>query len=143
MEYRVNTGNTEAFVGTSLRGYLDAEYHELVERLGEPFSADDFDGKADAVWLIECDDEEQTVATLYNYKDGRTYLGEQGTPTEELRHWHIGGKTQRAVDLVHWLFGRNRQLVVVEVSGGVAEVTAQPEGVDVQVIDHDNESDDD
>lgn len=30
--------------------------------------------------------------------------------------------------------------VVIEVLGGVAEVTSQPEGVEVEIIDHDNES---
>lgn len=29
--------------------------------------------------------------------------------------------------------------VVIEVSGGVAEVTTCPEGVEVVIIDHDNE----
>ncbi len=29
--------------------------------------------------------------------------------------------------------------VVIEVLGGVAEVTRQPEGIEVEIIDHDNE----
>ena len=30
--------------------------------------------------------------------------------------------------------------VVIEVLGGVAEITAQPEGVEVEILDHDNEA---
>ena len=30
------------------------------------------------------------------------------------------------------------QKVIIEVSGGVAEVTQCPEGVEVEIIDHDN-----
>lgn len=103
MEYRVNSGNMDAFIGSSLRGYLEAPYPEVVDRLGEPLH-DDFDGKADAVWMVEFAD--GTFASVYNYKDGRNYLGEEGIPTEELSHWHIGGKSERAAKLIHWLFGR-------------------------------------
>ena len=34
---------------------------------------------------------------------------------------------------------RNKKKVVIEVLGGVAEVTQCPEGVEVEIIDHDNE----
>ena len=34
-----------------------------------------------------------------------------------------------------------KKLVIVEVSGGVAEVTECPEGVEVKIIDHDNMED--
>ena len=35
--------------------------------------------------------------------------------------------------------GINLGKVVIEVYGGVAEVTQNPDGVDVEIIDHDNE----
>lgn len=37
------------------------------------------------------------------------------------------------------LEGRQIGKVVIEVLGGVAEVTSQPDGVEVEIIDHDNE----
>lgn len=103
MKYEVNPANTDAFIGTHLQGYVGANYAELVGTLGQPL-ADDFDGKADAVWMLVFED--GTVASVYNYKDGRNYLGDEGTPTEEIRDWHIGGKSQHAVELVHWLLGK-------------------------------------
>lgn len=70
MEYKVNSGNVDALIGTSRQGYLDAGYAELAGTLGDPLAADDYDGKTDAVWLIEFED--GTVASVYNYKDDRT-----------------------------------------------------------------------
>ena len=88
--------------GTSLVGYIDIDYNSLVRVLGEPYrQADGY--KVDAEWVIHFHD--GTIATIYNYKDGINYLGpEEGTPTEQIRDWHIGGETERAAALVHQLF---------------------------------------
>ena len=83
--------------GTSLQGYIDASYKELLDIFGEPES--DCDSyKSDAEWLLRFKD--GTIATIYNYKDGKNYLGNDGMPTEMIRNWHIGGFAERAVDRV-------------------------------------------
>lgn len=91
-------------VGTCLQGYVDIDYDELVEYFGEPLGGDGY--KIDAVWLIVFED--GTPATIYNYKDGPNYLGEdagQWTDSwanikDKNREWHIGGTSQKAVQLV-------------------------------------------
>jgi len=87
---------------TCLQGYIDISYKDLVEKLGEPSENYD-DYKSDAEWQLEFED--GTVATLYNYKDGRNYLGAEGLDKEEIRDWHIGGNDTRAVEKVHELLG--------------------------------------
>lgn len=88
--------------GTWLVGGIDISYARLVEKLGEP---GDGDGeKVDAEWVIKFTD--GTIATIHNYKDGVNYNGEiEGTPTEEITDWHVGGVSTHALDLVKELLG--------------------------------------
>lgn len=43
------------------------------------------------------------------------------------------------MQFIDLMSGETTQRVVVEVSGGVADVTFSPEGVEILIIDHDNE----
>lgn len=79
--------------GTSLQGYIDLPYKQIREKVGEPFDGDGY--KVDAEW------EYQTpygVATIYNYKDGKNYLGEDGLEVEEITDWHIGGHNKETFE---------------------------------------------
>ena len=88
--------------GTSYIGKIVADYSLLLEKFGEPSDSYD-DYKSDAEWYIEFED--GTVATIYNWKDGKNYCGEDGLLVEEIKEWHIGGNTHYAVywieDYVH------------------------------------------
>ena len=71
--------------GTSLQGYVNAYYHQLVEKFGEP---DYRNGdKTTVEWCLEFED--GTVATIYDWK-------EYDTPTG-MYAWHIGGRSKSAV----------------------------------------------
>ena len=96
--------------GTSLRGHITANYKDIVARLGEPESGDGY--KVDADWSVT--DENTLVpspldrtkmvgltATLYNWKNGPAYLGDEGTPPESNLEWNIGGNHPDAVKLIH------------------------------------------
>jgi hypothetical protein len=88
--------------GTSFMGAVDRSYAELEAAFGTPGTGDEY--KSGAHWSLLFED--GTVATVYNYKDGKNYLGDDGLPTEEIRDWHIGGFNYRAVELVKQvLFG--------------------------------------
>jgi len=39
----------------------------------------------------------QKLATIYNYKDGKNYLGKEGLEVEEITNWHIGGHNEAVV----------------------------------------------
>ena len=80
--------------GTSLQGYVEVTYATLKRVFGAPTC--DGDGyKVDAEWLLKFAD--GTIATIYNYKDGKNYCGAKGTPKTKITNWHIGGNDQRAV----------------------------------------------
>jgi hypothetical protein len=86
----VNTG------GTSLVGTIDINFNKLFEVFGEPTGSDGY--KSDAEWEIEFED--GTVGTIYNWKDGINYNGDDGTPTEEITHWHIGGNSKEVISKI-------------------------------------------
>ena len=90
--------------GTSLRGYLDARYSELVELFGPPLV--DGDGyKVDAEWNLVFNDE--TMVTIYNYKTGKNYRKANGLNVEDIEVWHVGGKSISAVFALDDYFEEN------------------------------------
>jgi len=87
---------TQDYVGTSLQGYVDVSYKELVAKFGRPSDGDGY--KVDAQWAVKFED--GTVATIYNYKDGKNYNGRSGTPKTKIRDWHVGGTNKLALTYV-------------------------------------------
>jgi len=75
--------------GTCLQGYMKTTYQDLCNRLG-PALEGSADGKTTAEWVLEFGD--GTVATIYDWKTGKT--------PQEPYAWHIGGRSERAVELV-------------------------------------------
>lgn len=84
--------NSSKTTGTSYQGEVTCSYKRLVRLFGEPHTWDM--EKTDAEWDIEFND--GTIATIYNWKNGPNYLGEYGTPVEEIVNWHIGGFSEQA-----------------------------------------------
>ncbi len=87
---RINCG------GTSLVGKINVSYGKLKKTFGKPTESDGY--KSDAEWEVEF--ENGVVATIYNWKNGKNYLGSSGTPKTKITQWHIGGHTEEAVKLV-------------------------------------------
>lgn len=85
---------------SSLKGYIDISFDELVEKLGKPTCRDEY--KTDAQWTLQFED--GIVASIYNYKNGRNYLGAGAPLTEEIKDWNIGGYKENAVIHVGFLF---------------------------------------
>jgi len=94
---KLKTDNVSV-TGTSLQGYLDANYADLVEVFGIPNPENCDNYKTDAEWNIQFLD--GTVATIYNYKDGKNYCGAEGLEVDDIKNWHIGGYSDSAVEMV-------------------------------------------
>lgn len=82
---------------SSLQGKITAFYSELVKVFGEP-NAENDGYKTDAEWEVEFED--GTYATIYNWKDGKNYCGEDGLPISKITDWHIGGNVHAAYEHV-------------------------------------------
>jgi hypothetical protein len=81
-------------IGTSLQGVISVSYADVCKVFGK-----EHDGcKIDAEWCVKFSD--GTIATIYNYKDGKNYCGESGLETSNITNWHIGGHGIEAKALV-------------------------------------------
>tara|TARA_R110000787_G_scaffold272547_1_gene380018 strand:- start:10 stop:306 length:297 start_codon:yes stop_codon:yes gene_type:complete len=86
---------TENVDGTSLQGYIKASYEQLLRAFGPP-NPDLCDNyKIDVEWAFEFAD--GTVATLYNWKNGKNYCGDEGLELNDIYEWNVGGKNEKAV----------------------------------------------
>ncbi len=79
--------------GTHLITCIDVSYKKLKRVFGKPIKNPD-GYKVDAQWIIKFED--GTLATVYNYKSGKSYLGKEGEPVTKIRDWHIGGVKDEA-----------------------------------------------
>lgn len=79
---------------TSLQGYVTAKYDVLCALFGEPLDGDG--RKTDAEWHFVFVPSGE-VATLYNWKNGRNYLGKDGLNVEDITEWNIGGHSSQVV----------------------------------------------
>lgn len=95
--YILKTGGVFVDVsGTSFQGEVEADYYAIRKLFWEPTLGDGY--KVDAQWKIKFSD--GTIATIYNWKNGRSYIGRHGTATTKIIHWHVGGFSPRAFELV-------------------------------------------
>jgi hypothetical protein len=80
----------------SLMDCITANYSDLKKIFGKPTEGDGY--KVDAEWEIEFED--GTVATIYNWKDGKNYCGKSGLAKTKITDWHVGGRTMKSVERV-------------------------------------------
>jgi len=93
------TTHNEAVIetsGTHLQGYIQANYADLVSTFGAPTNSDGY--KVDAEWQVCFED--GTRATIYNWKNGKNYCGENGLELHEIQDWNVGGFDKFAVERV-------------------------------------------
>lgn len=81
---------------TSLVGYIHTTFAKLRATFGEPMEGDGY--KTDAEWHVQFDD--GSVAAIYNWKNGKAYLGDEGDSVLDIKSWNIGGRDKRVVELV-------------------------------------------
>jgi hypothetical protein len=89
-----------SITGTSLQGYIEATYDDLVKAFGEPTfdsTRGDEGDKVHTQWALEFEDEEDNlvVATIYDWKEDSAYNSRGGK-----YKWHIGGNSYDAVEAV-------------------------------------------
>ena len=97
----IKSVNTASADWTSLQGYITVPYQKLIETFGKPEEGDGY--KVDAEWVIEFED--GTIATIYNWKNGKNYCGSSGLPVSRIEEWNVGGKDKDAVKKVCQILG--------------------------------------
>jgi hypothetical protein len=89
---------TDDINGTSAQGDVTATYQQLVKVFGKEHTNGD-GYKVDAEWCLKFSD--GTIATIYNWKNGKNYEGKNGIAKTKITDWHIGGNSKMAVTRVH------------------------------------------
>ena len=105
MQFTTHNTTTIDTNGTCLQGEITATFKELTDLFGAYTDADGY--KVDAEWMVKFDD--GTVATIYNWKNGKNYCGEDGTPVEQITEWHVGGFTSVAATRIQILLDLHRE----------------------------------
>lgn len=82
--------------GTSFQGYIKTQYDHLVELFGEPYTDPD-NYKTDVEWIVSTP---HGPATIYNYKNGYSYLGLSGLKLNEMDEWHVSGKNKQSYEWI-------------------------------------------
>ena len=93
------TTHNEAVIevsGTHLQGYINCTYDDLTEVFGYPLEEGFDNYKSDAEWQVCFED--GTRATIYNWKNGKNYCGENGLNLCDMQQWHIGGFNNKALE---------------------------------------------
>lgn len=89
----INKANT---IGTCLQDYINVSYDKIVEKYGKATASDGY--KIDAEWVIEWEDGK--VGTIYNWKNGKNYLGEDGLEVHKIKEWNIGGRDKTVANRI-------------------------------------------
>lgn len=74
-------------------GYFDAPFSYVRAILGEPIYKKGYEGhdyKSDVVWQIIIKSKSIEIIRVYNYKNGKNYLGDKGLEPERITRWYIG-----------------------------------------------------
>jgi hypothetical protein len=89
---------TDNICGTYLRGHITVSYEDLVSVFGKQHSIGD-GYKTSCEWALEFQD--GTVATIYDWKQNKEYLGEEGIHYSKVHEWNVGGNRIEAVEYVN------------------------------------------
>ena len=74
-------------------GYFDAPFSYVRAILGEPIYKKAYEGhdyKSDVVWQVFLGSSPWEIVRVYNWKDGKNYLGDKGLEPEQITRWCIG-----------------------------------------------------
>lgn len=96
----------EATVATLQQGKITVTFQELYDAFGLP-NVERKEGDAeDAMWFIYTQD---GYVSIYNHKDGKNFLGEEGLPTNKITEWNIGGENEKIVDQIYKALNKIRE----------------------------------
>ena len=83
-----------SITGTSLQGYIEATYDDLVKAFGKPTYDSTEDGESDKVhtqWALEFENEDgdMIISTIYDWKERGPFDSREASKYR----WHIGGNS--------------------------------------------------
>jgi hypothetical protein len=129
--------------GTCFQGYITCTYEKLVQLFGEPTKGDEY--KVDAEWIIRfpCppdevsdQDNDGIVCTIYNWKNGKAYCGEEGEEVVNIAEWHVGGHSKKALwMLMEVLEGSPEEIEKKRLQDEIAQLKRQKQTI-MSIMQH-------
>ncbi len=104
--YKTHNDGELPFPDGGLVGEVKASFDRLVGLFGPPGPGSS-DHKTDVEWDILFDD--GTMAWVYNWKNGRAYLGDAGKLPSQITSWHVGGKGLKCLEHVQAVLDESRR----------------------------------
>lgn len=90
---------------TCFQADIEISYHEIVAIFGdETLDGDGY--KVQAEWHVITP---AGFATIYDYKQGKNYCGDEGIPKTKVTDWHIGGESKAVVPFILSALGFNQK----------------------------------
>ena len=103
----IKNAETNGTNGTHLQGYVQCSYDDLVNTFGKPTIEGGMETKIEVEWELTFYDptihfDEVQIATVYNWKNGKRYCGEEeGLEVQDIKEWNVGGHSKYAIQLVN------------------------------------------
>ncbi len=85
--------NYDHAAGTSLQGYVQADYYEMTRAFGQPLGGDGYKSRVQWVVVFTDLDDVRTVATIYDWKSD--------VAVSNVAKWNVGGTSPQAVQFVN------------------------------------------
>ena len=96
--------NKKSTNGTFLQGKVNAKFTTIVRLFGKADYPSGCGHKTDKEWIIQTP---YGVATIYNWKNGKNYLGENGLKAREITTWNVGGHNIETFNFIKMYFDMN------------------------------------
>ena len=94
------TKNPIDSTNTEFRGLLHTSYEDLVTVFGEPLDGDGY--KTDVQWKLEIftNSKKTYIGRIYNYKNGKNFLGDKGFENENIDTWLVSSSGINAIPYI-------------------------------------------
>ena len=102
MEYSVFPSPSKTMIGNEKLGVITCSYEKLVQLFQRPF-ADPENTETDCEWQLLL--ENMHPIRIYNYKDGKKYLGDDGMSVKEITTWHVSGHYEDDLNVLKNIVG--------------------------------------
>ena len=96
MNYKTHNDGI-SFQESTFKGYIKSSFHELKTHFGEPTKGDGW--KTDALWEIKF--ENSVYVEIYNFKNGKNYLKENGKDLNDINVWDVASLSNEAINLIN------------------------------------------
>ena len=99
LDFKIKKENIIELFGSCYQASLRGKFEDIIQIFGWPcYIGDDAsdDRKVFVEWVLEFPSEQ--ICTIYNYKNGYNYMGENGISVFDMEYWSVGGHNYEVIN---------------------------------------------